>query len=845
MSFTFSARTVLELGKELISSDEVAIYELIKNAVDASSPRVEIVVSVLLRNSDYKDAIAQIEEERKSPSEVTRFIRSKLIDVDNTNSHTLLDRLGNNVGTKDFLKTLASLYDTFNYIEIRDTGHGMSLDDLSKVFLRIGTNSRRKENLRGARNLGDKGIGRLSTMRLGDCLRVKTSRNNDTYWNLLSVDWTLFSRDEDIDADSIIVAPELGNKKATAKEHGTNIRISALLADWDLPRFADILQGKIARMVDPFVRGGANRLIVARHNGKRVSVPSIPGSLLRTAHAVCHVEFQMDGKTPVLEGEINYRYRHRKSIINARGSEINSLIQETIKRRAKRGHAAFNLVPLRPSALRDLGNFSCDIYWFNRKVVEAVEGLTSKPTETRAAISQWSGGPMLYRYGFRILPYGDPKDDWLALDELAFSSSGFKLNRQQVIGRVHVQTPHMSLREQTNREGLVTSDTFSALRSILLWVVHTEMRGLINEADEIEFVQRRDAEQDTMKLSKAMKRVDVNMNRLRSRLGDAAGAKMDNLTNSVESLAVQSQRLIDRIEGLIDTKAERDKKSLSNAMKRVDVNMDRLRKQLGDTVCTEMDSLSNNVERLTAHSRSFVDRIRAVVDEADEERGKFVYLAGIGLMTEFIFHELDRAVAYTIEAISHGAIRETTMDSLREQLTTLHKRIAAFDELTSERRQRKSNFDLVQLVGQILDNHAREFERHVMAVEFIHPQHSFEIKAVRGMVIQILENLIVNAAYWLKQQKRFERNFKPSLSLVLDVETKSLHVEDNGPGVIPDRIERIFQPFITTKPTGQGRGLGLYIARDLAEYHGWKLHMDPEIGRIREGRTNMFVLEMR
>ena len=112
------------------------------------------------------------------------------------------------------------------------------------------------------------------------------------------------------------------------------------------------------------------------------------------------------------------------------------------------------------------------------------------------------------------------------------------------------------------------------------------------------------------------------------------------------------------------------------------------------------------------------------------------------------------------------------------------------------------------------------------------------------MVIQILENLIVNASYWLKQQKHFDSDFIPYLKIAVDVDTKSLIVEDNGPGVGEDRRERIFQPFITTKPTGQGRGLGLYIAREMAEYHGWKLRMDEEIGRVREGRVNMFVLDM-
>ena len=52
----------------------------------------------------------------------------------------------------------------------------MAIEELSDVFLRIGTNSRRKDNLAGARYLGDKGIGRLSAMRLGDRLQVKTAR---------------------------------------------------------------------------------------------------------------------------------------------------------------------------------------------------------------------------------------------------------------------------------------------------------------------------------------------------------------------------------------------------------------------------------------------------------------------------------------------------------------------------------------------------------------------------------------------------------------------------------------------------------------------------------------------
>ncbi|MGI1038061.1 hypothetical protein ACRCQO_16060 [Pseudomonas aeruginosa] len=61
----------------------------------------------------------------------------------------------------------------------------------------------------------------------------------------------------------------------------------------------------------------------------------------------------------------------------------------------------------------------------------------------------------------------------------------------------------------------------------------------------------------------------------------------------------------------------------------------------------------------------------------------------------------------------------------------------------------------------------------------------------------------------------------------------------------PERREIIFQPFITSKPVGQGRGLGLYISSELARYHGWDLFLENSIGLSRAGRLNNFILDMK
>src|SRR3546814_6224416 len=103
--------------------------------------------------------------------------------------------------------------------------------------------------------------------------------------------------------------------------------------------YTTLFRSRIARMIDPFVPGLASRLIVARHNGTRIQIPSIPTELLDAAHAYCHLDFKLEDGEPVLTGRVDYRYRHRSTKIDQRGAQVASLAQETIKRRAKIGRA--------------------------------------------------------------------------------------------------------------------------------------------------------------------------------------------------------------------------------------------------------------------------------------------------------------------------------------------------------------------------------------------------------------------------------------------------------------------------------------------------------------------------
>lgn len=798
MAFKFAARALLELGKELISSDEVAINELVKNAVDAGSPSVRLVLQILLTHRVYEEALHRLNKKAAPQAVLDRLETQFIAGVSEELKTAFLALLRPLTDDRDaFIRALQEGYQRFNWIEVRDQGHGMSAEELDEVYLTVGTRSRRKDNLKGASYLGDKGVGRLSAMRLGNRLHISTTRNGERRWNILDIDWLQFGHDVETDVTSIPVAPQPGSVKAERSEHGTTVCISALLGDWSEPRLDELLAGPIARMIDPFERtkvaaeAAATRrtapdLLSVVYNGRPKIIPRIPAPLLKAAHATCHVSLRFEGKEqiPQLEGMIDYRLRNSKRAVHQVGTEIYSLTQQETPVRGKKGHAATTATPIRPEVLKSLGPFSIDVYWFNRLIVQAIPSLTQGTLETREQIRRWSGGPMLYRHGFRVLPYGDPDDDWLELDKNAFGKSGFKLNRQQVIGRVIVNAGHTALSEQTNREGLVESPEAAALRAILMWVLHTEMRDLINQADKNEKLSRDEAKASAQDFRQTEAKVLNTLAELRDNVPATSRLYLDRLEKRVTELSNQCSDIV--------TGVEKETKRIA------------------------------------------------------DDREQFVHLAGIGLMTEFIFHELDRSVAFAVKElyeVRKALPTNAVLKSLEEQLATLHKRVSAFDTLSGEKRQVKVRFDVGEVVTMVMQGHANAFKRH--GIEYnIRQDKPLIVRAVKGMLIQILENLVANSEYWLKQQSEFEPGFTPRIHVEVNAQTRTLSVMDNGPGVAPDRAEVIFHPFVSSKPANRGRGLGLYISRELAAYHHWTIQMDPSAPVIREGRLNTFLLDL-
>jgi two-component system NtrC family sensor kinase len=84
-------------------------------------------------------------------------------------------------------------------------------------------------------------------------------------------------------------------------------------------------------------------------------------------------------------------------------------------------------------------------------------------------------------------------------------------------------------------------------------------------------------------------------------------------------------------------------------------------------------------------------------------------------------------------------------------------------------------------------------------------------------------NLYNNAFFAVTERKKqLPEGYEPNVSIRTgrNADTIEISVKDNGPGIPQKVLGKIFQPFFTTKPTGQGTGLGLSMSYDIIKAHG-------------------------
>lgn len=801
MSFQITARTILHLGAELISSDAVALYELIKNAIDAQSESVRIDFEIVIQESDLGSILDAEEggDSNRTVEEVKSALLARILPTAPTELRERFEEIIGGARSMDSLILRArEAYKKCNRIIVADDGEGMTQEDLRSVYLTIGTTHRtdavrqrvaegverrigeQSERVRAQAKppyLGEKGVGRLSVMRLGWTVRIETATTSETAINVLDIDWRRFEEAYDKPADSVKLVPAKGDAKPRGIS-GTRIIISDLRASWSRERLIEIARDQIARMMDPFSWDAPRRFpIKLAFNGQAIEqVRTVARDLLKNAHGSCGGEFTVEKGIPSLR--VTFASNLLDGPATSQTFDVSDLLSMSGLKDS--GHPT--------STLRSLGPFRFEFYWFNRQRLRALDGIGDREA-VRKLVKAWTG-VSLFRDGYRVLPYGDEGDDWLGLDRDALASGGYKLNTKQIIGRVRIgRVTNPKLLDQTNRQGLMDCPEKSVLIQLLKDLVSHWWHDYLDEA-------------------------------LRAQ-------------KSEKGIAYDSVKEV----GAVDHLERRARDSL-----RV------IRSNYTGNEQVLQDVKDAFLEIKDAHERA-VKRIGAI----EEEKDRLTQLAGIGLMIEVIAHELTRATEATqktLKTIDRDQVDSETGAAFRvlaQQIKVIQKRLQTLEPLSITARQRRSTMNLLGIVSYVLEAHKEQFARHRIDAEIARSSKKDAAAfIVEGHLVQILSNLINNSVYWLDVERKEHPGFQAKIEFKVLENPPRIRYSDNGPGIPASRVDSVFEPFFSTKMATATRrqGLGLYIARQNAEMLGGSLVLVDE-GSVREGRFNTFELELR
>ncbi len=244
--------------------------------------------------------------------------------------------------------------------------------------------------------------------------------------------------------------------------------------------------------------------------------------------------------------------------------------------------------------------------------------------------------------------------------------------------------------------------------------------------------------------------------------------------------------------------------------------------ELTTGIAHEIQNPLNFVNNFSEVSNELMDEMGAELDKGDLAEAKLIAI-DIKKNLEKINHHGKRAGEIVKGMLQHsrsnsGAKEPTNINALAEEyLRFAHHGIMAKDK--SFNATLKTDFD--SSIGNIN----------------IIPQD----------IGRVVLNLINNAFYAVDEKKKSGiENYEPTVSVSTSRSSRSvgadrgevlIKVKDNGKGIPQKIIDKIFQPFFTTKPTGQGTGLGLSLSYDIVKAHGGELKVE-----TKEGEGTAFII---
>jgi PAS domain S-box-containing protein len=231
--------------------------------------------------------------------------------------------------------------------------------------------------------------------------------------------------------------------------------------------------------------------------------------------------------------------------------------------------------------------------------------------------------------------------------------------------------------------------------------------------------------------------------------------------------------------------------------------------------------------------------VRDITEEQQQSRQlrRAERLASVGTLVGGVAHELNNPLS-AIKGLSYLMLMDTHSAEDCKNLETIHREADRMARIVADLRRLarqsleqdaspRASVDLNEVVQHVLRVRRYSLTTHnVEVVEALAPELG-RVLADAGRLEQVVLNLVINAEQAVAGGAG---TGTVTIRTHSDAGTVSLSVQDTGPGIAPSDLERIFDPFWSTKPPGEGTGLGLSLVHGIVADHGGEIRVESELG---------------
>lgn len=241
------------------------------------------------------------------------------------------------------------------------------------------------------------------------------------------------------------------------------------------------------------------------------------------------------------------------------------------------------------------------------------------------------------------------------------------------------------------------------------------------------------------------------------------------------------------------------------------------------TILHAWNQATDRLQQTHESLRGEVRRLTAELEVKNRELARQNRLADLGQMAAHVAHEVRNSLVPMKLYLSllRRRIKGDTgsvdvLDKVTSGFTALEATVSDLLHFSSDREPSRSSFDLPSLLAEVCQSLAPQLDAQGILAEIDCPA-GLSLRADRDMLRRAVLNLVLNALDAMPSGGRLVMTVCQSARGV------EIEVADSGPGIPAEQLDRLCEPFFTTKASGTG--LGLAIVDRIVEVHGGELHV--------------------